>query len=86
MDEAISNLTWECSRCHRKYFDADIIMTTPNFKSYEHFKESSPLPIEPKDYWLGDTEPICEDCAVASGIPSVEEEEKYLDRSHHADV
>jgi hypothetical protein len=70
--ESESELTWECYKCHKKYFDEDVLKTTPNYV-FDHFEEALPHPSEPKLYWLGINEPVCEGCAVEIGIPPIDE-------------
>lgn len=64
-DEVPPVETWECVKCHKKLVDPD---DCPWAHMYAY-------KIEAKDHWLGPTEPVCHSCAVAAGIPSIDEEE-----------
>jgi hypothetical protein len=62
-DEHDPPVLWECARCHTKFVDPE---------EYSYTDVAGPF--ETRNHWLGPTEPICTDCAVKSGIPSIDEE------------
>jgi len=57
--------TWHCIRCNRDFVDPDEVPEAIHFRNQDI--------VERKDHWLG-IEPICTECAVAAGIPSIDEE------------
>lgn len=58
--------TWSCSLCDSCFVDPD---DHPNAKldTNECFERRS--------YWLSPTDVVCASCAIAAGIPSVDEED-----------
>jgi hypothetical protein len=49
---------WECSRCKRSYVDADEV-SRGGIKALPR----GTCGVEPREYWISDTEPICAYCA-----------------------
>jgi hypothetical protein len=64
-----SNVLWKCTKCNRIFIDEEALYFEPVITVYE-----STYPVEPQSYWLGINEPICEECAIESRIPSIDKE------------
>lgn len=56
---------WTCTRCKREFVDQE---------DFPRAKVNDGYLLEVRLYWLSQTEPLCSDCAVQSGIPPIDKE------------
>lgn len=59
--------TWTCFKCHEDFIDPE---------DHPEMKDSPDRAIgfEPRMYWLGPTEPVCDHCAQNLGLPPIDKE------------
>jgi len=55
---------WECVKCHLYFIDPE---------DFPNAKPEDDEQVEPRLYWLSVTEPVCSKCAIAAGIPPIDE-------------
>ena len=64
-NEEIIVITWICTKCGKEFQDAD---------EGAWVCSRLDIPAEPKEYWLGPTEPVCQQCAINIGLPAIDKE------------
>lgn len=70
MNSALALTIWTCCKCSLAFVDAD---DHPELKgkSGAHLRHLTAVPvtgIEPREHWLGPTEPVCNTCAQLMGL------------------
>lgn len=63
-DEKPELRTWFCTKCNKEFVDPE---------DYPWAFLPRDLEREVRLYWLSITEPLCSSCAIAAGIPPIDE-------------